>query len=67
MLKFIHPSHRLHLLNAGKYSATIMYFFFYFNWRIDLTRSGSSDDWRFALFIVFATLNSVFVASWGEA
>ncbi|GAA5959606.1 hypothetical protein JCM3765_007215 [Sporobolomyces pararoseus] len=54
----------LHLLNAGKYSATIVYFFFYFNWRIDMTRSGSSDDWRFALFIVFATINSVYVASW---
>lgn len=57
---------RLHLLNAGKYSATIVYFFFYFNWRIDMTRSGSSDDWRFALFIVFATINSVYVASWGQ-
>ncbi|GAA5907650.1 Syg1p [Sporobolomyces salmoneus] len=54
----------LHLLNAGKYSATIVYFFFYFNWRIDMTRSGSSDDWRFALFIVFAALNSVYVAAW---
>ncbi|GAA5878523.1 hypothetical protein JCM16303_002109 [Sporobolomyces ruberrimus] len=54
----------LHLLNAGKYSATIVYFWFYFNWRIDMTRSGESDDWRFALFIVFATINSVYVASW---
>ncbi|GAA6010693.1 hypothetical protein JCM11491_002899 [Sporobolomyces phaffii] len=54
----------LHLLNAGKYSATIIYFFFYFDWRIDLTRSGSSDDRRFALFIIFATINSVYVSSW---
>ncbi|RZA10222.1 MAG: hypothetical protein EOP10_35150, partial [Proteobacteria bacterium] len=43
----------------------IIYFFFYFNWRIDLTRSGTSDDWRFALFIVFASINSIYVASWG--
>ncbi|GAA6063122.1 hypothetical protein JCM10212_002325 [Sporobolomyces blumeae] len=54
----------LHMLNAGKYSATILYFWFYFNWRIDLTRNGTSDDWRYALFIVFATINSVYVSAW---
>ncbi|GAA5943461.1 Syg1p [Sporobolomyces koalae] len=54
----------LHLMNAGKYSATITYFWFYFNWRIDFTRHETSDPWRFALFIVFATINSLYVATW---
>ncbi|GAA5851252.1 hypothetical protein JCM8547_004184 [Rhodosporidiobolus lusitaniae] len=54
----------LHLLNAGKYSASITYFFFYYSWRIRQQRDGEDETWRFALFIVFATINSVWTSAW---
>ncbi|GAA5901324.1 hypothetical protein JCM5296_006760 [Sporobolomyces johnsonii] len=54
----------LHLLNMGKYSASIMYFWFYFNWRIPEATTGVSETWRLALFIVFASINSIYVATW---
>lgn len=53
----------LHLLNAGKYSMTIAYFCFYFAWRI-ITKEGKDVPWRFALFIIFATANSIYTSSW---
>ncbi|GAA5941117.1 hypothetical protein JCM1841_003062 [Sporobolomyces salmonicolor] len=54
----------LHLLNMGKYSASIAYFWFYFNWRIYETTTGVSETWRLALFIVFASINSIYVSTW---
>ncbi|BGP02696.1 EXS family protein/ERD1/XPR1/SYG1 family protein [Rhodotorula toruloides ATCC 204091] len=53
----------LHLLNAGKYSMTILYFFFYFSWRI-ITKEGKDVPWRFALFILFASANSIYTSAW---
>ena len=50
-----------HLINAGKYSAGILYFFIYFNWRIT---SQSAYDFRFAMFIVFAVINSTYSLIW---
>ncbi|KAI5475192.1 SPX and EXS domain containing protein [Pseudohyphozyma bogoriensis] len=50
----------IHLLNAGKYTASIFYFYFYFAWRI----YGSHSGWRKALFILFGTLNSCYVTVW---
>ncbi|GAA6021422.1 hypothetical protein JCM10207_004728 [Rhodosporidiobolus poonsookiae] len=53
----------LHMLNAGKYTATIGYFFAYYSWRIHQQR-GNDETWRFALFIVFATVNTLYTSTW---
>ncbi|KAK4056864.1 Xenotropic and polytropic retrovirus receptor 1 [Microbotryomycetes sp. JL221] len=50
----------IHLLNAGKYSASIIQFFFYYTWRI----YGSPRNWRMGLWILFAVINSVYTSSW---
>jgi hypothetical protein len=52
---------RIHAFNAGKYSATICYFYFYFNWRIN--GSGTTGA-PFIVWIFFAVFNSVFGLSW---
>lgn len=51
----------IHMLNAGKYTASILYNVTYFNWRI---YSGSAYDRRFALWVVFAIVNSCYTSSW---
>lgn len=51
---------RIHLVNAGKYASSILNAFFYFNYR----RRGSTGSVPFALWILFATINSVFTCSW---
>ncbi|KAG0659046.1 hypothetical protein C6P46_005342 [Rhodotorula mucilaginosa] len=53
----------LHVLNAGKYCCSIIYFWFYFAWRINQER-GNEEAWRFALFILFATINSCYTSAW---
>ncbi|GAA5978749.1 hypothetical protein JCM11641_006165 [Rhodosporidiobolus odoratus] len=53
----------LHLLNAGKYLGTMAYFFAYFSWRIHKS-NGEEETWRFALFVVFATLNTCYTSTW---
>ncbi|GAA5899437.1 hypothetical protein JCM6882_009116 [Rhodosporidiobolus microsporus] len=53
----------LHLLNAGKYTGSIAYFFCYYNWRIHKS-NGEEETWMFALFIVFASINSIYTSSW---
>ncbi|GAA5838875.1 hypothetical protein JCM11251_003725 [Rhodosporidiobolus azoricus] len=53
----------LHLLNAGKYTGSIVYFVFYNNWRIHKT-IGDEETWMFALFIVFASINSIYTSTW---
>ncbi|GAA5989572.1 hypothetical protein JCM10908_000534 [Rhodotorula pacifica] len=53
----------LHILNAGKYCASIVYFQFYYSWRIN-SKNGNSEPWRFALFILFAIINSCYTSSW---
>jgi len=47
-----------HLVNAGKYSATILMYTMLSLWRID------GDGKYEALFIVFATINTVYCSSW---
>ncbi|GAA5999027.1 Syg1p [Rhodotorula paludigena] len=54
----------LHLLNAGKYSATMAYFFAYYGWRIHKSRTGEDEAWRLAVFILFATINTLYTSSW---
>lgn len=51
---------KTHLVNAGKYSCSVVYYFFYYNYRI----RGSHRNATFALFIVFATINSCFSLAW---
>ncbi|KAM0746346.1 EXS-domain-containing protein [Meredithblackwellia eburnea MCA 4105] len=50
----------IHLLNAGKYSMSVAYFFAYFGWRIH----GSVGGWRKSIWILFGVLNSCYVSSW---
>ncbi|BGP16090.1 hypothetical protein JCM10213_007531 [Rhodosporidiobolus nylandii] len=56
----------LHLLNAGKYSCSIAYFAAYYGWRIH-EHNGAAETWRFALFIVFATINTCYTSTWDLA
>jgi hypothetical protein len=69
-----------HLINAGKYAAGIVYYVLYFNYRIkgtvsDLSGRFLANLWHakkgsnkhsasFALFITFATINSVYSLVW---
>ncbi|BGP39991.1 Xenotropic and polytropic retrovirus receptor 1 [Rhodotorula kratochvilovae] len=53
----------LHLLNAGKYSVSIAYFFAYYGWRIH-EANGDNVPWRLALFIIFASFNSIYTSAW---
>lgn len=49
-----------HLVNAGKYTASILYLFLYFTYRIE----GSNRDATFVAFIVFACINSCYSFTW---
>ncbi|SCV74035.1 BQ2448_6467 [Microbotryum intermedium] len=50
----------IHMLNGGKYTASILQFWFYYSWRID----GSSSIARKAIWILFAVTNSCYTATW---
>lgn len=58
----VHSSsyYRIHLLNAGKYTASIAYYFAYFGWRIH----GSERGWRMAVWLIFSVINSCYVLTW---
>ncbi|KAI3625780.1 hypothetical protein CBS9595_001141 [Malassezia furfur] len=51
---------RIHLVNAGKYASSVLNAFFYFHYR----RHGSTGGTPFALWVLFATINSTFTCSW---
>jgi hypothetical protein len=69
-------------VNAGKYAASVIYLFLYFEYRIHgkllisipihmyrielacTQIAGSHHNATFVLFIVFATINSVYSVSW---
>lgn len=51
---------RIHLVNAGKYASSILNAFFYFYYRHHGSVSGAPK----ALWILFATINSIFTCSW---
>ncbi|GAA5929981.1 hypothetical protein JCM3775_004478 [Rhodotorula graminis] len=53
----------LHLLNGGKYLVTISYFTAYYSWRIH-EHAGDNVPWRLALFIIFATCNTLYTSTW---
>ncbi|SCZ99268.1 BZ3500_MvSof-1268-A1-R1_Chr3-1g05915 [Microbotryum saponariae] len=50
----------IHMLNGGKYTASILQFCFYYSWRID----GSTSIARKAIWIMFAVTNSCYTATW---
>ncbi|KAL8281446.1 hypothetical protein RQP46_006130 [Phenoliferia psychrophenolica] len=50
----------IHLLNAGKYSMSVAYYFAYFGWRIN----GSQGGWRLGVWLLFSVLNSSYVFTW---
>lgn len=41
------------------------YFFAYYGWRIHES-NGDNVPWRLALFIIFATFNTLYTSTWGE-
>jgi hypothetical protein len=51
---------KLHLVNAGKYSTTILNYFFYINYRYH----GSPHDHRLALWCLFGCIYSVYTSLW---
>lgn len=51
---------RIHLLNAAKYSTSVLFYFFYINWRVN----GSQKDGTLALWVYFACMMSSFTMSW---
>ena len=51
---------RIHLVNAAKYASSILNVFFYFLYR----HHGSQGTASFALWILFASINSVYTSSW---
>lgn len=55
-----HRMVRIHLVNAAKYASSILNIFFYFHYR----HHGSQGTAAFALWILFAAINSVFTSSW---
>ncbi|KAL8291362.1 hypothetical protein RQP46_002340 [Phenoliferia psychrophenolica] len=50
----------IHLLNAGKYTASIAYYFAYFGWRI----GGSDGGWTRSLWLFIAITNSIYTLTW---
>ncbi|SGY45788.1 BQ5605_C001g00338 [Microbotryum silenes-dioicae] len=50
----------IHMLNGGKYTASILQFCFYYSWRID----GSTSIARKAIWMLFAVTNSCYTATW---
>lgn len=60
------PFRSLHMLNAGKYTVTISYFMAYYSWRIH-EHNGDNVPWRLALFIIFATFNTLYTSTWGAS
>lgn len=50
----------LHLVNAGKYSSTIVYYFLYFNYRFH----GSHRTQDLALWCVFGSIYSIYTSAW---
>jgi len=55
-----HRMVRIHLVNAAKYASSILNVFFYFLYR----HHGSQGTASFALWILFASINSVYTSSW---
>ncbi|CAO1616290.1 unnamed protein product [Jaminaea pallidilutea] len=51
---------RVHLLNAAKYSTSVLFYFFYIHWRM----GGSEYDGDLALWICFACIASASTMSW---
>lgn len=51
----------VHLINAGKYGSTILVAWLNMYWR---HRGSDTGDFSFALWVVFATLNSIYTSSW---
>ncbi|OCB90034.1 EXS family protein/ERD1/XPR1/SYG1 family protein [Sanghuangporus baumii] len=49
-----------HLINAGKYSSSILYYVFYYLWR----HNNRARDYTLALFCVFGTFASIYTSAW---
>jgi len=51
---------KIHLLNAGKYVSSIAVYVVYYHWR----HLGSGRDASFIVYVLFATISSIYTCSW---
>ncbi|KAJ9120852.1 hypothetical protein QFC22_002786 [Naganishia vaughanmartiniae] len=52
---------QIHLINAGKYTSTVVQYTFYVYWR---SRGNRIHDHSFALWATFASISSIYTSSW---
>ncbi|CAE6434658.1 unnamed protein product [Rhizoctonia solani] len=58
--RYIDSKNHIHLINGGKYTASIVSYVAYYGWR----HYGSQRDFRMGVWILFATINSVYTSYW---
>ncbi|KAG8714690.1 hypothetical protein FRC08_011581 [Ceratobasidium sp. 394] len=58
--RYIDSKNHIHLVNGGKYTASIVSYIAYFAWR----NYGSSRDFRLGIWVLFATINSCYTSYW---
>ncbi|KAG9123684.1 hypothetical protein FRC07_014276 [Ceratobasidium sp. 392] len=58
--RFIDSKNHIHLINGGKYTASMVSYTAYFAWR----HFGSSWDFRLGIWVLFATINSCYTTYW---
>ncbi|QRW04806.1 xenotropic and polytropic retrovirus receptor 1 [Ceratobasidium sp. AG-Ba] len=58
--RYIDSKNHIHLVNGGKYTASIINYITYYAWR----HYGSNRDFRLGIWILFATINSCYTSYW---
>ncbi|CAE6461995.1 unnamed protein product [Rhizoctonia solani] len=58
--RYIDSKNHIHLINGGKYTASIVSYVAYYGWR----HYGSHRDFRMGVWILFATINSCYTSYW---
>ncbi|KAF8609112.1 EXS-domain-containing protein [Ceratobasidium sp. AG-I] len=58
--RWVDSKNYIHLVNGGKYTASIVSYVAYYAWR----HYGHKRDFRFAIWVLFATINSCYTSYW---
>ncbi|CAE6408391.1 unnamed protein product [Rhizoctonia solani] len=58
--RYVDSKNHIHLINGGKYTASIVSYVAYYGWR----HYGSNRDFRMGVWILFATINSCYTSYW---
>ncbi|KAF8707831.1 EXS family, partial [Rhizoctonia solani] len=58
--RYVDSKNHIHLINGGKYTASIVSYIAYYGWR----HYGSNRDFRMGVWILFATINSCYTSYW---